>query len=286
MHSTELNLGTSRLDLRHPHVMGVVNVTPDSFSDPGRFFDRDLAIREAESMTAQGASFIDIGGESTRPGADAVAVQDELDRVMPVIESINARVDVHVSIDTSKPEVMREAASAGCVMINDVYALQRQGALDAAAEAQCAVCIMHMQGQPRTMQNQPGYVDVVAEVASFLKERLEVCEKAGILTDRLVIDPGFGFGKTDVHNVKLLASLGKLAELDRPLMVGISRKRTLGNLAGRDETGRGPAGLAAAVLAYERGAHIIRTHDVAATVDALKVAAVIRGTVAEERRSS
>lgn len=257
--------------------MGVLNVTPDSFSDGGRFPGLDDAFRQAERMAEDGAAILDIGGESTRPGAAEVSARQELDRVLPVIEAIRSRFGVPLSIDTSKPEVMRAAVSAGAALINDVYALRRDGALAAAAESTAAVCLMHMQGEPRTMQEHPRYDDVVREVGAFLAARAEACEQAGIPRERLLLDPGFGFGKTLSHNLELLANLDRLRDLGLPVLVGLSRKRSLGELTGRPVGERVPAGLAAAVLAAAGGAHIVRTHDVRETVDALKVAAAVLG---------
>jgi dihydropteroate synthase len=271
----ELRLGSRILDLSTPAVMGVLNVTPDSFSDGGRFLDADAALRQAERMAEEGAAIIDVGGESTRPGAAAVSEQAEIERVVPIIEAVASRLDVAVSVDTSKPAVMRAAVAAGATMINDVYALRRERALAEAAAHDVAVCLMHMQGEPRTMQDAPQYADVTGEVLEFLKTTVASCLDAGISRDRLVVDPGFGFGKTRDHNLALLAELNRFAELELPLLVGLSRKSTLGALTGRDVEARLAAGLAAAVLAAERGAHIVRTHDVAQTVDALKVATAV-----------
>ena len=270
-----LRLASTTLDLAKPAVMGVLNVTPDSFSDGGRFLGRDAALRQAERMAADGAAILDIGGESTRPGAAAVSSQEEIDRTLPVIEALVTRFDIPLSIDTSKPEVMRAAAAAGAALINDVYALRREGALAAAAGLETAVCLMHMQGEPRTMQENPRYTDVVGEVYAFLARRVRACEEAGIARQRLLVDPGFGFGKTLAHNLELLANLERMADLGLPLLVGLSRKRSLGELTGRPVGERMPAGLAAAVLAAARGAHIVRTHDVRETVDALKVATAV-----------
>ncbi len=252
-------------------VMGILNVTPDSFSDGGRFTGRDDALRHAERMLAEGADILDVGGESTRPGAAGVSAQEELDRVVPVIEAVLGITDKPVSIDTSKADVMRAAVAAGAAMINDVRALREEGALDAAAAAQVPVCLMHMQGQPRTMQQDPDYADVVGEIADFLSERVEACGQAGIPRDRIVLDPGFGFGKTVAHNVELLANLRQLKELGLPILAGLSRKSTLGKITGRDVDQRVPASIAAAVIAVTNGASIVRVHDVAETVDALKV---------------
>ena len=264
------------IDLNQPRIMGVLNVTPDSFSDGGRYFDKDAAIGHAESMLEQGASIIDIGGESTRPGATEVSDQEQLDRVLPVITAIAGHVDVAVSVDTSSPLVMKAAAEAGVLMINDIFALRRDGALQAAAETGCAICLMHMQGEPRAMQDNPVYDDVIDEVGRFLCDRVTACVDNGIGMQRIVVDPGFGFGKTDKHNIELLASLDRLQVRGLPILIGLSRKRTLGNLTGRDVENRLAAGIAAAVIAFERGATIIRTHDVAATADALKIAMAVR----------
>jgi dihydropteroate synthase len=268
----ELRLGKRVLDLDRPRVMGILNVTPDSFSDGGSFRVPEAALTRAERMLHEGADIIDVGGESTRPGAEEVSEQEELDRVMPVIEGIANRLDLPISIDTSKPEVMREAVRAGAAMINDVYALRQAGALEAAAEADAVVCLMHMQGTPRTMQEAPAYDRLPGDVIDFLAERVAACTSAGISRARLVLDPGFGFGKTDEHNLVLLATLRQIADLGLPLLVGLSRKRTLGNLSGNFTGDRLAAGIAAAVIAVSSGAHIVRTHDVAPTVDALAVA--------------
>ncbi len=268
-----LTLGPLQFDV--PAVMGVLNVTPDSFSDGGRFTGRDAALRQAEAMARDGAAIIDVGGESTRPGAADVSEQEELDRVIPVVEAVVSAVDVPVSIDTSKAAVMRAAAGAGAAMINDIRALRGEGALATAAELQCPVCLMHMQGQPRTMQQAPEYDDVVADVRDFLARRLRECVDAGLAEDLLIVDPGFGFGKTPRHNVELLANLRQLRSLGRPILVGLSRKSTLGSLTGRDVDERMPASIAAAVIAVVEGAHIVRAHDVLETVDALRVAAAV-----------
>ena len=254
-----LTLGPLHFDV--PAVMGILNVTPDSFSDGGRFCGRDAALRQAETMA--------------RDGAADVSEQEELDRVLPVIEAVAAAVDVPVSIDTSKPTVMRAAIDAGAVMINDIRALREEGALQAAAELQCAVCLMHMQGQPRTMQREPEYGDVVAEVAGFLAERVRACTAAGLAEEMSIVDPGFGFGKTPRHNIELLANLRQLRSVGRPILAGLSRKSTLGELTGRDVGERLPASIAAAVIAVIEGATIVRVHDVRETVDALRVAAAV-----------
>lgn len=271
-----LRLGS--IDVPVPAVMGILNVTPDSFSDGGQFDNRDIALRQAAMMAEDGASIIDIGGESTRPGAGSVGEQEELDRVIPVIDAMKAVTDVPISVDTSKPQVMREAVAAGAYMINDVRALREAGALVAAADLQVPVCLMHMRGQPRTMQDDPRYDDVVAEVAAFLAERVDACVGAGLSKDLIVVDPGFGFGKSHRNNVELLANLRQLRVRDRPVLVGVSRKSTLGELTGRKTGERMPASIAAAVVAVMQGADIIRAHDVAATVDALKVAKAVLET--------
>lgn len=252
-------------------VMGVLNVTPDSFSDGGRYNGIDAARRQAARLVDEGADIIDVGGESTRPGSDSVPVDAELERVLPVIEAVIAETGAVVSIDTTKPEVMREAAASGAGMINDVRALQDDGALQAAANTACAVCLMHMQGKPRTMQDNPDYADVVADVTSFLAERVAACVDAGIETSRLVVDPGFGFGKTVEHNLQLLSRLDALAALGLPILAGISRKSTLGAITGREVDERMPASIVAAAIAVQNGASIVRVHDVAPTVDAIRV---------------
>lgn len=262
------------LDFSRPRVMGVVNVTPDSFSDGGTLFrsdqlDLDLALARAEQMVVAGAAILDIGGESTRPGAAPVGEAQEMDRVLPLVERISRELDVVISVDTSTPALMREAAHRGAGLINDVRALQRPGALEAAAATGLPVCLMHMQGDPGSMQAAPQYDDVVADVAEFLRQRIAACELAGIARQKLVLDPGFGFGKTVAHNLALLNGLPLLADAGLPLLVGLSRKSLIGKLIGREVDERLPASLALAVLAAERGAAIIRTHDVAETSDAL-----------------
>ncbi len=259
------------IDLSRPVVMGVLNVTPDSFSDGGRFFDTDTAVRRGLALAEEGAAFIDVGGESTRPGADPVGVEEELRRVIPVIERLRAATAAVLSVDTSKPEVMRAAAAAGAGLINDVRALREPGAVAAAHSSGCAVCLMHMQGEPRTMQASPAYRDVVGEVRAFLEERAHACRTAGFSADRLVLDPGFGFGKTLEHNLTLLRSLRELGEGGLPVMVGLSRKSMVGALTGRPPDERVHGSVALAVIAALHGARILRVHDVAPTVDALKV---------------
>lgn len=270
------------VDLSRPHVMGILNVTPDSFSDGGCFIDLDASLRHAAAMVAAGASFIDVGGESTRPGASAVSASEELDRVIPVIEAIRRELDVVISIDTSKAELIRAAASAGAGLINDVRALREPGALGVTAASGLPVCLMHMQGQPTDMQNSPNYEGVVAEVLAFLKERVAACETAGISRSRIVVDPGFGFGKTAEHNLQLLNRLPEFVRTGHPVLVGLSRKSLLGMVTGRAVEQRLAAGVAAAALAVSKGARIIRAHDVPATVDAVKMAqAMIRESVDE-----
>ncbi|MBS0217232.1 MAG: dihydropteroate synthase [Proteobacteria bacterium] len=260
------------LKLDRPRVMGIVNVTPDSFSDGGRHDTADAAIAHGLKLAEEGAGILDIGGESTRPGADDVPLEEELRRVIPVIEALAKQVSIPVSIDTSKPEVMRAAVAAGAGMINDVYALRREGALDAAAELGVPVVLMHMLGEPRSMQDDPRYDDVVADVHRFLAERIFVAEMAGISRKNIVVDVGFGFGKTLDHNLQLLAQLERFTELGVPVLAGMSRKKTIGSLTGRDKPEDRVAGsVAAHVIAAQRGAKLVRVHDVAATVDALKV---------------
>ena len=256
--------------------MGVLNVTPDSFSDGGRYAQVDAACAHAQAMAEAGAKIIDIGGESTRPGAAVVAAAEQLDRVIPVIERIAPTLGAVISIDTSDPVVMREAVGAGAGIINDIRALREPGAMATAVELQVPVVLMHMRGDPATMQQNPDYDDVVAEVAGFLRARLKAAEDAGVARDNLLIDPGFGFGKRLEHNLALLAGLDSLLALGAPVLVGLSRKSMLGALTGAELGERMPAGLAAAVMAVERGAAIVRTHDVAATVQALKLVQAVR----------
>ena len=254
--------------------MGVINTTPDSFADGGTLYqsarlDLDLAMSRAREMVDAGAAILDIGGESTRPGAAAVSPGEEMDRVLPLVERITAELDVVVSVDTSTPGLMTAAAGAGAGLLNDVRALGREGALAAAAASGLPVCLMHMRGEPGNMQQAPSYDDVVAEVIDFLRQRVEACTAAGIARQQLVLDPGFGFGKTVKHNLQLLDGLARFAELGLPLLVGLSRKSMIQKLIGRPVQERLPASLALAVLAVERGAAIVRTHDVAATADAV-----------------
>ena len=275
LHSMRLNLGRQTLDLGSPRVMGIVNVTPDSFSDPGRHLASDSALEAALRMLDEGAAIIDIGGESTRPGSTPVPAAVQLERILPVIEGLRRESGAPIAVDTGNAVVMSAAVAAGADMINDVYALQQPGALEAAAVSGAGICLMHMRGRPATMQDAPSYDRLPGDVVAFLSDRVRACRAAGIADDRLVVDPGFGFGKTDEHNLVLLAGLGELRALGLPVLVGLSRKGTLGRLTGRRVDERLAAGVAAAVLAVERGASIVRTHDVAATVDALKIAAAV-----------
>ena len=263
------------LSLPNPAVMGILNVTPDSFSDGGRFGELDIARQHAERMADDGAAIIDIGGESTRPGAHDVSEAQELDRVLPIIEAVSDAVDLPVSIDTRKATVMRQAVAAGAAMINDVLALQEPGALDAAVDLGVPVCLMHMQGRPRTMQARPEYGDVRSEVTAFLDDRVKKCVEAGVSHDLIIVDPGFGFGKSHTHNVELLANLRQLRALGLPVLVGLSRKATLGELTGRDVGDRMASSISAAVIAVMNGAQIVRSHDVKETVDALRIASAV-----------
>ncbi|MBQ0832042.1 dihydropteroate synthase [Marinobacter sp.] len=267
------------LEMSRCHVMGVLNVTPDSFSDGGRFNRQDAALLKARQMVADGAAFIDVGGESTRPGAAKVSIQEELDRVCPVVEVISRELDVIVSVDTSTPEVMSQTAELGAGLINDVRALQRDGALAAVADAGLPVCIMHIQGEPETMQDRPEYQNVLRDVGEFLTQRVRVAVQAGIDAQNIILDPGFGFGKNLEHNVRLLASLEQLHSLGHPLLVGMSRKSMLGLITGREVDERLSASLAAATISAMKGASIIRAHDVRETVDAVRVATAIKEAV-------
>lgn len=279
--TTRLRCGNRELDLSRPRVMGILNVTPDSFSDGGCFVLRDAALAHARRMVAEGAAIIDVGGESTRPGAAPVGEQEELDRVMPLVESLVREVDVAISVDTSTAAVMRAAARAGAHLLNDVRALGRPGALNVAAASGLPVCLMHMRGQPATMQQAPVYGDVVAEVRDFLRERIDACMAAGIARDRLVVDPGFGFGKTLAHNLALLDRLGELLSLGVPVLAGLSRKSMVGAVLA-DAVGLRPADLrlhgsvGAAVIAAMQGARILRVHDVGPTADALAMVAAVQ----------
>jgi dihydropteroate synthase len=259
------------LDMANCHVMGVLNVTPDSFSDGGRFNQVGSALARAREMFADGAVFIDVGGESTRPGATPVPLQEELDRVCPIVEAIARELDVIVSVDTSAPEVMRETTALGAGLINDVRALQRPGAPEEIAKAVVPVCIMHIQGEPDHMQDNPLYRNLLKDVSSFLSDRMRAVEAAGVAPERIILDPGFGFGKTVEHNFQLLSALEQLRQLGHPLLVGMSRKSMLGHVTGRDVGERLSASVAAATIAAMKGASIIRAHDVRETVDAVKV---------------
>ncbi|CAD6363835.1 dihydropteroate synthase [Shewanella putrefaciens] len=267
----ELIAGTKRLALSSPIVMGILNVTPDSFSDGGQYSSYELACQHADDMVAQGAGMIDIGGESTRPGAAEVSLADELARVIPLVKYVAAQHDVWISVDTSKAEVMRQAVAAGAHLINDVRALMEPGALEAAAELQVPICLMHMQGDPQSMQFSPTYHNVIEDVSAFLTERIETCLRAGISRELLILDPGFGFGKSLEHNYELLAKLDHFSKFDLPILIGLSRKSMIGNLLAKPTSERLAGSLAGAMIAAQKGAHIIRVHDVAQTVDMLKV---------------
>ncbi|MFN3702554.1 dihydropteroate synthase [Thermomonas sp.] len=275
------------LRLDRPRVMGVVNVTPDSFSDGGACFDAEAAVAHGLRLAEQGADVLDIGGESTRPGAQEVPVEEELRRVVPVVERLARATALPISIDTSKPEVMRAAVAAGAGMLNDVYGLRRDGALGAAAELGVPVVLMHMLGEPRSMQEAPDYDDVVGEVHRFLAERIFAAEMAGIARKNIVVDPGFGFGKTTAHNLQLLAQLERFTELGVPVLAGLSRKRTIGELTGRTEPRARMAGsVAAHLVAAQRGALLLRVHDVAETVDALKVWTAVAAVPAPRKQAN
>ncbi len=262
----KLQCGRFSFDLEKPLVMGVVNITPDSFSDGGRFLDREAAVSHARRLAGEGADIIDIGGESTRPGAAPVSEEDELDRILPVLGSLS---DLAVSVDTRRPRVMREALAAGASMINDVDALRAPGALEAVKQSDCAVCLMHKKGEPATMQRDPHYDDVVREVKDFLKQRVDAALGAGIAAARITVDPGFGFGKTVEHNLELLARLSELSGF--PIVAGMSRKSTIGKLTGRGVEGRLAGSLSVALLALQAGARILRVHDVKETRDVIAV---------------
>ena len=277
---SELDCNGRVLDLSSPKVMGVLNITPDSFSDGGQLYrnnrpDLDLALRHAENMLDEGASIIDIGGESTRPGAAPVSTQEEIDRVLPVVEKIAAELDVIISVDTSSPALMSTSAQAGAGLINDVRALEAEGALQAAADSGLPICLMHMQGQPETMQQAPRYHSVVNEVAAYLQARITACSEVGITNQRILLDPGFGFGKALAHNLILLKQLSALHDLGCHLLVGMSRKSMISAALKREVEDRLPASLALAVMAVERGAAIVRVHDVAATLDAIEMTTAV-----------
>lgn len=271
-----LHCGKFKLDLNRPLIMGIVNVTPDSFSDNGLFAAAESAIAQAKRLIEEGADIVDIGGESTRPGAQPVSLDEERNRVLPVAEALSD-CGVPLSIDTSKPELMREAIRSGAAMINDVNAFQAPGAFEAAASSDAAICLMHMQGTPRTMQLDPRYDDVIGEIKSFLAQRVASAMASGIARERIVVDPGFGFGKTREHNLELFTRLRDFADLGVPLLAGLSRKSVLGNLTGRDPGDRVYASVASALLAVIKGAAIVRVHDVAATRDALAVYNSVKG---------
>ncbi len=276
-----LHCGKQTLDLAQAQVMGIVNVTPDSFSDGGRYNNLEVALQHALQMHALGASIIDIGGESTRPGAAVVSAQQELDRVAPLVELIAAECDAVISVDTSTPMVIQESARLGAGLINDVRSLQRDGALEAAAASGLPVCLMHMRGEPQTMQNEPHYADVAAEVITFLQGRMAACAQAGISAERIVLDPGFGFAKNTQHNYELFQRLPELLELQRPLLVGVSRKSMVGNILAKPVEQRLYGSLALAMMALERGAKILRVHDVAETMDVLKIFNAVQSAAKE-----
>jgi dihydropteroate synthase len=272
---TRLPCGNRVLDLTQTHVMGILNITPDSFSDGGRFNQRDLALRHAQAMVEAGAALIDIGGESTRPGARAVSAVEELERVAPLVESINRELDVIISVDTSTPSVMRESARLGAGLINDVRSLRRDGALDAAAATGLPVCLMHMLGEPGTMQDHPHYDDLLGEVSSFLSERMHACASVGIPAERILLDPGFGFAKSHAHNLSLFKHMQALHALGRPLLVGVSRKSMVGLTLNKPVAERLNGSLALAALAMTKGAKILRVHDVAETIDVVRMIAAV-----------
>lgn len=274
--SPTLRCGTRRLDLSAPVVMGVLNVTPDSFSDGGRFFDPSAALARAREMVAEGAAIVDVGGESTRPGAEPPSLDEELRRVVPVVRAIAAELDVVISVDTSRPEVVEAAVGAGAGLVNDIRGFGNPVTLAAAARGGVALCVMHMQGEPATMQDNPRYADVVAEVRAWLAGRVTACLAAGILPDAIAVDPGFGFGKRLEHNLALLDALESFTTLGAPLLVGLSRKRMIGELTGRPAAERLAGSVALAALAASRGARIVRAHDVAATLDAIRIGAALR----------
>lgn len=278
-----LTCGHRQLDLTQPVVMGILNLTPDSFSDGGQWLAPEAALQRAAQMVGEGAALIDVGGESTRPGATEVSEAEELDRVLPIIEQLAKRLDVVISVDTMKPAVMRAAVAAGASMVNDVNALRQPGAVEVVAAGNAAVCLMHMQGAPRTMQAAPHYGDVVAEVCAALAERIEACIRAGIARERIVVDPGIGFGKSLSHNLSLLANLDAFGTLKVPLLVGVSRKSMFGKLLDLKVDQRLIPSITAAVLAVSKGAAIVRAHDVAETVLALKTARAIHQATAAQQ---
>ncbi len=278
--SPQLRCGARLLDLSEPKVMAIINVTPDSFSDGGVFHAGNVllekVLRRVDEVCQQGAALVDIGGESTRPGSMAITAEEECDRVLAVVEAITQRFDTIVSVDTSTPQVIRGAAQLGANLINDVRALSRFGAIDAAVESCLPVCLMHMQGDPSSMQRSPAYQNIFDEVAAFLQERVAVCVAAGVAREQILLDPGFGFGKTVEHNLELFRRLPSFVELGFPVLVGVSRKSMLGALTGRAVEERLAGSVAMAAMAVERGAHILRVHDVKETVDAVKLASVVK----------
>ncbi len=285
--ATVLDCNGRPLTLDRPRVVGIINVTPDSFSDGGQFADLESAVAHGVRLAEEGADMLDVGGESTRPGSADVSVEEELRRVLPVIEQLIARTALPIAVDTSKPEVMRAAVAAGAGMINDVYALRREGAMDAAADLRVPICLMHMQGEPRSMQDAPYYDDVVGEVHRFLTDRLFACELAGIDRRKVMVDPGFGFGKDLEHNLALLRRLERFADLGSGVYAGLSRKSMIGTLTGRKDPAERAAGsVAAALIAVQRGARMVRAHDVAATVDAVKVWHAVQSGDKPERRDT
>jgi len=275
LYPTRLPCGNRVLDLAYPHVMGILNATPDSFSDGGRYTHLDAALRHAEAMVAAGATLIDVGGESTRPGARAVTPSEELERVAPVVEALNRELDVIISVDTSTPVVISETARLGAGLINDVRSLRREGALQAAAATGLPVCLMHMLGEPGDMQDNPQYENLLGEVTAFLRERMQQCAAAGIPDERIILDPGFGFAKSLDHNLSLFKHMQELHALGRPLLVGVSRKSMIGGAIGRPVGERLYGGLALAALALTKGAKILRVHDVAETVDVVRMIAAV-----------
>ncbi|HCN46698.1 MAG TPA: dihydropteroate synthase [Pseudomonas sp.] len=273
---TRLPCGNRVLDLSRTHVMGILNITPDSFSDGGRFTQRDAALRHAEAMVVAGATLIDVGGESTRPGARMVTALEELERVAPIVETLSHELDVVISVDTSTPAVIRESARLGAGLINDVRSLSRDGALDAAAATGLPICLMHMRGEPGNMQDDPHYEDVTAEVVSYLEERMAACAMVGIGAERIILDPGFGFAKNLEHNLSLFKHMDSLQRLGRPLLVGVSRKSMIGLTLNRPVNERMYGSLALAALAMTKGASILRVHDVAETVDVVRMIAAVQ----------
>ncbi len=275
LYPTRLPCGNRVLDLARTHIMGILNITPDSFSDGGRFAQRDAALRHAEVMVSAGATLIDVGGESTRPGARFVSPVEELERVASVVEALSRELDVIISVDTSTPAVIRETARLGAGLINDVRSLRREGALEAAVATGLPVCLMHMRGEPTDMQDDPRYDDLVGEVSAFLQGRMGECVTAGIAREKIILDPGFGFAKTLDHNLSLFKHMGALHALGRPLLVGVSRKSMIGKVLDRPVGGRLYGGLALAAMATIQGARILRVHDVAETVDVVRMLAAV-----------